>query len=83
MALCKKIQQNKKKKQNSSYQLTQATGFKQSMDINSHRRCFDHTAGQRECIPFWQSENDHIRLIHIRERRFNDNIYTLLKKCED
>lgn len=45
-----------------TYQLTQAKGFKQSMDINSHLLCFDHTAGQRECIPFWQSKNDLVRL---------------------
>ncbi|KAF7822596.1 putative LRR receptor-like serine/threonine-protein kinase [Senna tora] len=43
-----------------SHQLTQAKGLRHSMDINSHLLCFDHTAGQRECIPFWQSKNCHV-----------------------
>lgn len=41
------------------YQLTQAKGLRQSIDISSHRLCFDHTAGQRECIPFWNQINYH------------------------
>ena len=43
------------------YQLTQAKGLRQSIDINSHLLCFDHTAGQRECIPFWNQINYHQR----------------------
>lgn len=35
-----------------SNKLTQAKGFRQSIDIKSHLLCFDHTAGQRECSPF-------------------------------
>ena len=42
-----------------STQLTQAKGLRQSIDINSHLLCFDHTAGQRECLPFWNQIHYH------------------------
>jgi hypothetical protein len=28
--------------------------LRQSIDINNHLLCFDHTAGHSECIPVWQ-----------------------------
>lgn len=28
--------------------------MRQSIDINNHLLCFDHTAGHSECIPVWQ-----------------------------
>lgn len=34
--------------------LTQAKGLRQIIDIISHLLCFDHKAGQSECIPFWK-----------------------------
>ena len=37
-----------------SCKLTQANGLRQSIDMNSHLLCFDHTAGQSECMPFWK-----------------------------
>ena len=47
-------------------QLTQAKGLRHSSDIRSHLLCFDHTAGQRECKPFWkwkkQSKSERIKL---------------------